>query len=658
MKITRAQKHGQGVQQNLKKMTGLGLLEVMLFLFVIGTLFVVGYTWLAAKKQAENAEMQTAQLQYVNRFIESFAAVNYRLPCPATTPGGAEDCTVATNVKGYLPYASIGLSASDSKAGGGHMLYMVSRSAIADLGAATNTYEPIKLKDTVAVPDTFAFNQISTGDYCRNLALSSAETTGVSVYNGALARRVAYAVAHPGQVDADGSGSVFDGRNADTSNSAMEAPEIAQASGSYDDRVLARSANELMFSTDCAGHIASLNLMGLGVNVISEVKDQFDAAKKAADLEILVSIFKTLIAAYGVGMAGISLGATITELGVYSAALAVAVGTCIVLVGCAFIPPYTAAVTAASIAVGLNVAGVALAVAAVVVNVVYIALVAEVAALAGSAATQANPDLTSQIADALTRWNAATTAKNDAAARIITAQNDLAAADPARIAAQNSLYSTTRGTITSANAAGVPITTTPNTANDSYVADVIAKFTALIQAKNARADADQAVISAQQAASTPQTPAQLADIANKQTLASNALAAQGSAQTNYDNARNALININLRSYTVTTTVIVPGTPPTSVTTTTTGFIDNRPAITAQITTYEEKYTAYSVALRGVTLAQDSYNKAVVAEAGAKDAYDQLVAINTTIGTPGGGPAAAWAGAEAILQAADAKGGMR
>jgi hypothetical protein len=220
------------------------------------------------------------------------------------------------------------------------------------------------------------------------------------------------------------------------------------------------------------------------------------------------------------------------------------------------------------------------------------------------------------------------------------------------------LYATTRGTITAANAAGVPLTTTANTANDSYVSDVIAKFTALTQAKKTTADADQAVISAQQAASTPQTPAQIADIANKQVLAGNALTAQGTAQTNYNNARNALININLRSYTVTTTTIIPGTPPTSVTTTTTGFIDNRPAITAQITTYEEKYTAYSVAALGVTLAQDGYNKAVVAEAGAKDAYDQLVATNTTIGTTAGGPGTPWAGAEAILQAADAKGGMR
>ncbi len=666
MKIKRAQKHQPPQQQSLKKMAGLGLLEAMLFLFVIGTILVVGYAWLAAKSQAERAETTKAQLQYVNRYIESFAAVNYRLPCPATTIGGAEDCTSPTNVKGYLPYASIGLSASDTKAGDLQMLYMVSRSAVADLGAATNVYEPIKLKNTVAVPDTYALAQISTGDYCRKLALSGAEATGVSVFTGGTGRRVAYSVAHPGQVDADDSGSLFDGRNANLSNSAMEAPDVAQVSGSYDDRVLARSAGDLMFTNDCASHIASLNLMGLGVNVISEVQDQFAAAKEAADLEILVSIFKTLIAAYGVGMAGISLGASIVELGVMSAALAVAVGTCIVLVGCAFIPPYTAAVTAGSIAIGLNVAGVALAVAAVVINVVYIVLVAEVAALAGSAATQANPDLTTQVEDARLRWVAATAEKNNAAARLVTAQNDLAAADPARTTARNNLYSTTGSTINSANLAGVPVTTTATTTNDSFVADVVAKYTLLAQAKAAVAAANQAVATAQQSAvgyvappgTSVYTAAELATIAAKQTLANNAITAQGAAQTTYDTARNALIAINRRAYTVTTTVIIPGSPPTSVTTTTTGHIDNRAAITTQITTYEEKYTAFAVAENGVLLAQDSYNKAVVAETGAKDAYDQLRLTSTTVATPIGNVTGPWGGAEALLREADAKGGMR
>ena len=663
MKITRAQKYQPHQAASLKKMAGLGLLEVMLFLFVIGTILVVGDTWLAAKKQSERAEAQTAQLQYVNRYIESFAAVNFRLPCPATTPGGAEDCTVATNVKGYLPFASIGLSATDAKVGGGNMLYMVSRSALTDLGKASNTFEPENLKNTVAVPDTFAFNQISTGDYCRNLALAGGETAGVQVFNGATGRRVAYAIAHPGQVNADGAGSVFDGRNGNLSNASMEAPEVAQSTSAYDDQVLARTPNELMFSTDCVGHIASLNLMGIGVNVISEVKDQFTEAKADAELEILVSIFKTLIAVYGVGMAGLSLGTSIVELGVYSAALATAIATCIVLVGCAFIGPYTAAVVAQSIAIGLNVAAVVAAAAAVVINIVYIGLVAEVAALAGSASTQASPNLTTQVADALTRWNDAKAATIQAAARIVTAQNDLAAAIPPRDAARNDLYSTTRATINVANLLGIPVTTIPTTTNDIYVNDVVAKFTALTDAKDARAAADQAVLTAQQSAPGYVMPpgtsvfsaADQAVIAGKQTLANNAATAQATAQTTYDNARNALISVNRRQYCQTTTIPL-SSPPVMVTNC--FFVDQQGTITTQLNTYEQKYTAFAAAQKGVTSAQDAYTKAQAAEAGAKDAYDQLAAVNTTLTPPGGGTLVPWVGAEAALQAADAKGGIR
>lgn len=668
MKINRAQKHRQPYcksqpPQALKKMAGLGLLEVMLFLFVIGTIVVIGYTWLAAKKQSERAEAQTAQLQYVNRYIESFAAVNFRLPCPATTPGGTEDCTVATNVKGYLPFASIGLNATDAKVGGSNMLYMVSRSALADLGAATNVFEPANLKNTDAVPDTFAFNQISTGDYCRNLALAGGETAGVRVFNGVTGRRIAYAIAHPGQFNADGTGSDFDGRNDTLSNASMEAPEVAQSSSAYDDRVLARSANELMFSTDCVGHIASLNLMGIGVNVISEVKDQFTEAKADAELEILVSIFKTLIAVYGVGMAGLSLGTSIVELATYSAALATAIATCIVLVGCAFIGPYTAAVVAQSIAIGLNVAGVVAAAAAVVINIVYIGLVAEVAALAGSASTQASPDLTTQVADALTRWNDAKAATIQAAGRIVTAQNDLTAAIPPRDTARTNLYTTTRSTIDTANALGLPVTTTPNTTNDIYVNDVVAKFTALTDAKDAKAAADQAVITAQQSAPGYVVPpgtsvfsaADQAIIAGKQTLANNAATAQATAQTNYDNARNTLISVNRRQY-CRTTVVPLSSPP--VTVTNCAFVDQQGTITTQLNTYEQKYTAFAAAQMGVTSSQDAYTKAQAAEAGAKDAYDQLVAVNTTLTPPGGGTLIPWVGAEAALRAADAKGGIR
>jgi type II secretory pathway pseudopilin PulG len=74
------------------KMGGLGLLEVMLFVFVVGTLLVVGYAWTMAQQQAVQAEKQASILQQADRFIEAFASANFRLPCPADTPGGVCAC--------------------------------------------------------------------------------------------------------------------------------------------------------------------------------------------------------------------------------------------------------------------------------------------------------------------------------------------------------------------------------------------------------------------------------------------------------------------------------------------------------------------------------------------------------------------------------------
>ncbi len=646
MQITRAQKQQSHHAASLKKMAGLGLLEVMLFLFVIGTILVVGYTWLAAKKQSERAEAQTAQLQYVNRYIESFAAVNFRLPCPATTRGGVEDCGVATNVKGYLPLASIGLDATDPKVGGGELLYMLSRSALADLGKASNSFEPKNLKHTAAVPDTFAFDQVTTGDYCLNLAVAATETAGVRVFNGSTGRRVAYAIAHPGVANADATGSTFDGRNADLTNLSMEAPETAQSATVYDDRVLARTPNELLLTGDCAGHIASLDLMGLGVNVIAEVQAQFADAKEAAELEIRISIFKTVMAAYDVGLAALGLATGIAELAAYTSALAAAVILCIIVIGCPLAVALGVAVTTQGLAIAANGIAVGLAATAVGINILYIVLVAEVAALAGSAAGAANPNLTALIASALTDRNNKIVEKNNAAAALVVAQSNLAVADPPRIAAESNLYTTTRNTIVLANAAGVPPTSSPNTENDIYVVDAVVKFTALTQATENKVAAAQALAIAVAAAAIPPTVDEAAGIAGKQQRLSDAIAGQAAAQTAYDASRATLIATNNRAYLVTS----PGSPPTTVT----QFINNQAAVTAQLVAYEGAYTTYSARLAAVVSAQSRFDAAAAAEATAIDYYNQLISVSP----PSGTAPANWLGAEAILKAADAKGGAQ
>ncbi len=198
---------------------GFGLLEVMLFVFVVASFLAVGYAWLTVQQQSVRAQERTAILQQANRFVEAFTAANNRLPCPASNLNGVEDC-VSANAKGYLPYRTINFDASQLQRGVGQLRYLVSRSMtkqrdLASSNDPLNAFEPAKWDDTLAAPSTFAFNQVTTADYCRSLTKVGIEATVVD--SAGVGKRVAYAIADSGSGDEDSDGSVFDGLNADLS---------------------------------------------------------------------------------------------------------------------------------------------------------------------------------------------------------------------------------------------------------------------------------------------------------------------------------------------------------------------------------------------------------------------------------------------------------
>lgn len=61
-----------------------------------------------------DAQDSVAQLNLARAQVYAFAAHNGRFPCPATSPGGAEDCSAKSAGKGYLPVQTLwASSASD-----------------------------------------------------------------------------------------------------------------------------------------------------------------------------------------------------------------------------------------------------------------------------------------------------------------------------------------------------------------------------------------------------------------------------------------------------------------------------------------------------------------------------------------------------------------
>jgi len=629
------------------RVAGFGLVETLLFVFIVGATLIAGYMWLSATKEVERVQTQITVLQQANRAIEGFATANFRLPCPASVPGGFEDCAGGRQ-KGYVPAKTLGLDGAAEGADLARMGYMVNRGTASDLAAASNTFEPRKWNGAL-----HAFNQTSTADYCRNLLLANGNASGAAVINGGVAQPVAYAIAHPGAVDANGDGDMFDGFNGGTA-AQMESPDRKPARGQYDDQVLARTAGDLAVNSNCDTIIASLNIIALGADVMDEVNSAKIVVTATASVMAAIGIAKTAAGVYKVVKAIILLAGSGATLSASVSLLAGAIGTCVVLVGCAAIPHAAASVAVSVLSIAAAVLAVAGATAAVIANLVYIGLVLEVAVLAGISTNQ-NVDLTLVIASALTAWQDAIAQRIAAATILTNAQNAATSTFNAQNGAHNNLYAEARSIVAATNAAGVPAGTTPTTDLDIWVADTVSRIGGLNQARFILVGARNEL-----AIALGTLPLDNGVIANKQALVDNAMVVEAAALSDYNASRQNLIDRTRRRYCVTTTTTTTSGSTTTTTTTTDCdlFFDGRSRITPKIDDYASKYEQYFVKEKTVEGAQTSFNESLAAEDSARLSYQRLLAVNTATTAPGGTEVGGSVGAEAILRRADAKGGSK
>lgn len=441
----------------IKQQTGFGLLNVAILLMIVGGLASYMLKPLAPQAPTNNNEIA---LKKADKLLKEFIAINGRLPCIDSNGDGVEDCA-SSQVKGGLPFITLGLNDIGFQSGDAPILYGVYRNANntavkngginrvatsdanavsllsndADLATLKNRYQPI-------MAGGYSFNFTDTAnqnslDFCQGL--KAAETNVFSntrLYvqtSSGLQKNVAYALSIGGQYDGDNDGNLNDGLNASSTTAFNSSGTFL--SSDYDDYVINRSFSELQEKLQCDVVMQSLNMVANSVLMEKEVKDQAaDMADAAVEGAIMAGINVAVIA-YSVVLAAVDLANASATLGVASGLLSGAVASCVVLVGCALIPVYTASVVAAGIGVGLAGvavgAGAAAGISQAVATGLYIdiAVRANAAVPADVASTTSNPDYSATIAalnaEKTTAINEATTARSDANTKLTTASTAL-----------------------------------------------------------------------------------------------------------------------------------------------------------------------------------------------------------------------------------------
>ncbi|MCA1788326.1 MAG: hypothetical protein LC667_00290 [Thioalkalivibrio sp.] len=345
------------------RQAGLGLIETLLLTLLVGGALTAGFVWLLVDTPAEQVAEQERVLDMADRAIEAFVSVNHRLPCADTDDDGRENC--AGGARGSLPWRDLRVEDSGMRERLSGLAYEV---AADDLLAATDRFDPAEL-GTVEyrqVDQASRFGLPSSGaDYQDYDHVTSLDfCVGLSEVGGGATQPV-YAIAHPGVRDRDGSGSLFDGPNADGSGLASSS---RAADADYDDRVRERGREDLAVSLDCATLGISVDALSLASTAVAEVHDQQKWLIANASIAAVTNVIQVVVGGVKIVIAAKNIAAAVVELSAASVALSAAIASCVVIVGCAEIPHAAAWVAASSVAVAAGAASIAANVAAMALN--------------------------------------------------------------------------------------------------------------------------------------------------------------------------------------------------------------------------------------------------------------------------------------------------
>lgn len=427
------------------------MVQVLLLVAMLAGLAAIGYMQWRERSAVDSSRQERQAIAQADRAVASFATVMRRLPCPDVDRDGQEDCGSGEQ-KGWLPSLTLRLAGADPGVDVGQLRYLVQRGGGAnDLTKLDDSWRPLEydatgktfasMRATTDAGGTYPAGILTLTDLCQRLDEGRRATygAGMAEVRSAPIRLVAYALIHPGNADADGDGSVFDGINA-SADSAVEDPARRPLLARYDDLVEERSYTSLLASLHCAPLIDSINTVSLAHDVVVQVDElrsgNIESAKRA-------------IAFAAAGAAITAIDTTLTVLGVvmttvkaaYESALCAA--TLGILVNaCAAAPIHT---TAAVLTAGVIVANLASAAA----NIAAAVMAGEALALADAsvdASTLKCPamDFTQALAAANQALTDAEADKRTLDQQIIDKQNELNAAMNARTISVNNLYAQVR----------------------------------------------------------------------------------------------------------------------------------------------------------------------------------------------------------------------
>jgi predicted nucleic acid-binding Zn-ribbon protein len=270
------------VRQNLingdHRQKGVSLLTIALLLLLLGGALMAGINYFRAQIPSSAASSQKEALAWADRAIIGFASIHHRLPCPAATPAGDEDCSLA---KGWLPTKALNLDATMYQPGLLPMRYMVYRNPTvsggsgftADLAVSVGSFEPSawdggaesdgnEIRDSGShngrYVSRYDFNVLNCLDMCETMRLAYVQqvSAGPSASYAHYRRgilgtvvNVAYGIAAPGLGDASNNNDRFDGANAGAT-AQMEPPDRAHGYN-YNDYVFVRDLPSLMSAFGC-----------------------------------------------------------------------------------------------------------------------------------------------------------------------------------------------------------------------------------------------------------------------------------------------------------------------------------------------------------------------------------------------------------------------
>jgi prepilin-type N-terminal cleavage/methylation domain-containing protein len=333
-------------------MSGFTLVEISVALLALG-IVLLGATvfWQQSASVRVAAVQENAQTQ-ARQSLLGFLYAHHRLPCPASDANGTESCASGAGLRqvGYVPWKTLGLPRPEA----GRLRYGVYREASAtaatdrDFASARDRMSPLRVatpnprptnndapnggapplpvtsvgllgatqSGDVASPLSTLCDASNTPpcpsggaasvnllDVC--LALNTASGLGAApagnlgVQIGGTSRAVAFVVAAPGLLDADGDGQGFDGANgtASDTNPTFESSSLS-ATHLYDDQVLAVSHAELFSELHCAtglaavGHTHFNTATGAFVleRALYDYRDQLYVKVKLAEADRLAAI--------------------------------------------------------------------------------------------------------------------------------------------------------------------------------------------------------------------------------------------------------------------------------------------------------------------------------------------------------------------------------